>query len=73
MDNKQMVTAPCLLQGRKQIAATFRVMPDTVREWNREGAPFFMVGKMWQVDYRDLVEWLKKNRPANNAMESENA
>lgn len=67
MDNKQMVTAPCLLQGRKQIAATFRVKPNTVREWKAEGAPFFVAGNMWQVDYRDMVEWLKKHKPASNA------
>lgn len=67
-EQKITVHAPCLLQGRKQIAQTFKVMPETVREWVKEGAPIFLVGKMWQVEYASLVHWLEVTKPAKKGM-----
>lgn len=69
MDNKGPVSViPILLQGRKQIAITFKVHPDKVKEWVAEGAPVFQVGGMWQADYFDLKNWLLATRPAKNQL-----
>ena len=59
---------PILLQGRKQIAITFKVNPNKVNDWVAEGAPVFQVGGMWQADYFDLKNWLLATRPAKNQL-----
>lgn len=63
---------PFLMQGKKRIAEVFKVKPETVTEWVRDGAPIFLVGKMWQAEYSNLVRWLEEVKPAKNGMTWEN-
>lgn len=55
---------PFLISGKQKIADVFHVHPTTVSEWVNEGAPVFLVGKMWQTEYSNLVRWLEEVKPA---------
>lgn len=56
----QPIFAPVHMCGAEEIASVFRVKVDTVREWQRNGAPIALIGKRYQASYYDLWEWLKR-------------
>lgn len=62
-DIERVAQVPVLLQGRRQIAACFRVRPAVVTQWAREGAPMYQAGQMWQADYMRMVLWLERHSP----------
>ena len=56
--------APLHIKRREEIADMFDVSESTVTEWARDGAPIFIAGNKYQVEYYSLVQWLAKNKPA---------
>ena len=54
--------APLHIKRKEDIAEVFSVSPETVSGWAKEGAPIFLVGNKYQVDYHSLVNWLTKNK-----------
>lgn len=65
-NEKVFLLAPLHIKSKGDIADIFGVSPDTVTKWAKEGAPIFLVGNKYQVDYYSLVNWLSKSRPAFN-------
>lgn len=47
------------MKGAEEIAEVFGVKVDTVRKWQRDGAPIIRIGKKFQASYFDLWMWLK--------------
>jgi hypothetical protein len=45
--------------GAEAIARTFGVDHKTVRRWKKQGAPIFLVGSIYQANYRELWDWIK--------------
>ncbi len=57
------------LKGAREIAKTFGVKVDTVRQWHKSGAPIFFLGKKYQTNYAELWNWLKDRQAIENEEE----
>ena len=63
-DNKVFLLAPLHIKRKEDIADIFSVSPDTVTLWAKQGAPIFLAGNKYQVDYYAMVNWLTRHKPA---------
>lgn len=69
-NEKIFLLAPLHIKRKEDIADVFGVAPETVTEWAREGAPIFIAGNKYQVDYHALVQWLSKNKAVSKTLSS---
>lgn len=52
------------LKGIQAFVSIFGVSRETVRQWARDGAPIFLVGRRYQACYSRLCLWLEQRHQA---------
>lgn len=57
---KEIIARPLVLKrGWKSIAGAMGVGQQTVRGWQRQGAPIYLVDGRWTAELSELWEWIK--------------
>jgi|YNPNPStandDraft_1061719.scaffolds.fasta_scaffold340226_1 excisionase family DNA binding protein len=52
----------------QEVSDLLRVSVHTVRRWINEGSlPAYKVGRSWRIQRHELVGWISRQRPVNEA------
>ncbi len=46
---------------REELAKEFKVHPNTILKWQKNGMPVYRIGKNVRYELQEVIEWIKKN------------